>query len=259
MNRNRRLAMIVAYYLSRFDKEGVTKLGYGTLNQAFEDISEILDVKRNTLKNWRDEFDPIHPFRKGWYQRPMSPSRVRVVEALQDLDEFAIRQIVIEIINNTQFRESAETDNLTSFIGDEVKPKRRVSFILRGPTGKKAEDYFVNWFNSSTEKPISGKLTDMRYMGCGYDYEITSGSEKNCIEVKGLASDTGGILFTNKEWVTAIEKEDKYFLALVSNLDKKPLLTLIQNPARKLRAEKKIYTTIQISWTIGKDILRGTK
>jgi len=64
------LAIIVAFYLSKFDKQGLKNLGFKNDADAFETIANILGTKKNYIKFRRDEFDPIHPWRKGW-QRPM--------------------------------------------------------------------------------------------------------------------------------------------------------------------------------------------
>lgn len=256
MTTNRTLAMIVAYYLSRFDEEAVKNLGYSTQSEAFEDISRRLGVKRNTLKNWRDEFDPIHPFRKGWYQRPMSPSRARVVEAFHDLDEQETRQIVLEIVNNKSFQNSADAQSLTSIISKGQRAKKELPFILRSPTGKKAEEFFLKWFETTAQKQFDGKITDTRDLGVGYDFEIRNNRETSFVEVKGLAGDEGGILFTNKEWLTAIEKKGSYYLAIVKNTESSPDITIIRDPAGSLKAQKRIYTTVQVNWMVDSESLR---
>lgn len=65
--------LIVAYYLSKFNYEALNKLNYKTHREAFNDIGERLEVKPNTLKNRRDDFDSINDNgRKGWYQKELS-------------------------------------------------------------------------------------------------------------------------------------------------------------------------------------------
>ena len=72
MNKNNQLALIVSYYLSRCDKDAYTHLGYKNFNQAAKEIGEILGVKKSTVKNMRDEFDPYHEnSRVGWYQKEL--------------------------------------------------------------------------------------------------------------------------------------------------------------------------------------------
>ncbi|GAB4152290.1 MAG: hypothetical protein Fur0021_16880 [Candidatus Promineifilaceae bacterium] len=54
------LAMIVAFYLSKFGEEDLEKLGYRSYRHAFDEIGRTLYVKPNSVKNWRDEFDPYY-------------------------------------------------------------------------------------------------------------------------------------------------------------------------------------------------------
>lgn len=80
MEESHKLGLYVSYYLSRFDKQAYEARGFGNQKQTHDHIGKLLDVKPATVKNWRDEFDPIHDARAGWYQRSMNPSRVSVVE-----------------------------------------------------------------------------------------------------------------------------------------------------------------------------------
>jgi hypothetical protein len=76
METSHRLALIAAYFLSRYDREALKLLGQSNFTAAFEEVSNCLRVNQNTVKNMRDEFDPIHDnSRAGWYQRPLRPSR----------------------------------------------------------------------------------------------------------------------------------------------------------------------------------------
>ncbi|THF77352.1 hypothetical protein [Cohnella fermenti] len=150
MELNNKLALIVALYLSKFDTIAFKKLGFKNATDAFNEISTSLSVKANTIKNMRDEFDSIHDNpRQGWYQRPLRPSRLKVIEAFQNLSEEELYEIVVEIIENKQFKDSDECLEMIGPISD--KEKRRTAgkrkFILRGPTGKKAEEIFIEYFN----------------------------------------------------------------------------------------------------------------
>jgi len=259
MDKNRQFGMIAAYYLSRFDEEGVANLGYSTQNEAFYDIAEKLNVKRNTVKNWRDEFDPLHPFRVGWYQRPMTQSRVKVVEVLQDLDEYAIRLIVKDILQNPDFEESKAADEISRAI--TVKDEKKIGkgeYVLRGPTGKKAEDFFIDWFASEKENIFQGQLEDTRDLGCGYDFKIvkTNGLAQY-VEVKGLASESGGITMTNKEWVVARAQGKQYYIFLVRNIDTRPQVQIIPNPSQCFEPVRREYTTIQVSWGISDNQIKN--
>ncbi|MBI4427238.1 MAG: hypothetical protein HY569_02035 [Candidatus Magasanikbacteria bacterium] len=94
MSDNNKLALISAYYLSRFDREAVADLGYSSFNEAARSIGKILSVKPKTIQNMRDEFDPYHNNKRaGWYQRTLAGSRKKVVRAFQDLDKHSLQDI----------------------------------------------------------------------------------------------------------------------------------------------------------------------
>ncbi len=248
MNSNQ-LAIIVAFYLSKFDKTARERLGYRTDSDAFNSISEVLGVKPNYIKFRRDEFDPVHPWRKGW-TRPMDARVVKAIEAMQDLSEAELSEIVEKIISDAEYRKGEEITQITRlFTKDTQKEKERSStYILRGPTGKKAEEHFIK-YHSEGLLPFGGELIDTREMGCGYDFEI-AGRHSFYVEVKGLAKADGGILFTSKEWMTAEAYGDKYFLAVVRNLDRDPEVEFIQNPTAVLKATKSIITSVQVQYNI---------
>ena len=119
---------------------------------------------------------------------------------------------------------------------------------MRGPTGKKAEEYFIEYFKDGNLS-IEGNLEDTRDLGCGYDFKII-GKTEYFFEIKGLAEIEGGILFTSKEWITAKKYDRRYFLVIVRNLNSIPEIEFYQDPASKLSPKKNIVTTIQVQWSI---------
>ncbi|MCC9072127.1 DUF3883 domain-containing protein [Flavobacterium sp. F-65] len=254
MEANHKLTLIISYYLSRFNDTGFRNLGYTTWDEAFKDISIKLNVKESSVKNWRDEFDPIHGHRVGWYQRPMSPSRVNVVNAFEGMSEEDLREIILDILNKNIFKEDQNLEIINTVISDKQYDGSG-RFILRGPTGKKAEDYFIQ-YHKENGLPIEGILIDTREKGCGYDFEIKN-TQTYFVEIKGINDASGGIVFTSKEWLIAKRKKEKYFLIIVSNLNDVPQIKIINNPAKELNPKKNIFTTIQINWSIsGKELNR---
>lgn len=246
---NNNLAIIVAFYLSKFDKQGMCILGYKNDKEAFEGIAEKLSVKKNYIKFRRDEFDPIHPWRRGW-QRPMDKRIKKAIDALQDLTESELREIVIQLLNDPKYRNSEEVLEITSIFSEwKNKKDKKSNFILRAPTGKQAEEFFISYF-SKNKSPFEGTLIDCREFGVGYDFRIETRVENYFVEVKGLTEISGGVLFTSKEWCVAKNKGDKYFLCIVSNLSEFPDIRFIQNPSEKLNPKKNVYSAIQISWSV---------
>lgn len=248
MEENHKLGLYVSYYLSRFNEVAYKNLGFGNMLETHNRIGLILCLPPNTVKNWRDEFDPLFGHRVGWYQRPMIQSRVRVVEALAELDEIAVRAIVLDILNGDINRNTYETEQLVSIVSEKEPTSETGKFILRGPTGKLAEEFFIQQFNMNNTK-FSGNLKDCRDYGCGYDFKI-EGEVTSYIEVKGLAGDKGGILFTNMEWQVANDFGELYHVCLIKNIETNPEISFISNPAKILNPEKSIHTVIQVSWSV---------
>jgi hypothetical protein len=249
MENNHKLALYVAYYLSRYNSLAYSNLGFGNQGDSHGKIGKILDVNPHTIKNMRDEFDPLFGYRVGWYQRPMSPSRIGIVQALENLEERDVFEIVNEILTGSIQKDKERFDQVLNIISTNDGFKEMSKFILRGPTGKAAEEHFIkNYYKK--KKPIKGKLIDCRELGVGYDFRIDVGRKYYYIEVKGLSNNAGGILFTDKEWKVATKEKDHYYLCIVSNVSKSPEIVFIQNPSQKLTPKKNIYTALQVNYSV---------
>jgi hypothetical protein len=248
MDSRRKLALYIAYYLARFNKQAYLKLGYGTMNETHREIGEILDVKQTTIKQMRDEFDPLFGNRAGWHQKKMIVSRAKVAAALDGLEENEVFSIVKNILN----RDIQDTDTIEVLLdvaGTSTKKKDAYPFIVRGPTGRLAEELFMHYYNINGV-PIRGKLIDTRDLGTGYDFEIQSETGSVFIEVKGIAEIKGGVLFTGKEWETARRLKKSYYLCLVSGISTNQKISLICDPVSKLQPKENIFTTIQVTWSV---------
>ncbi len=263
MDNNKKLAHIVAYYLSRFDHTALASLGYKSNKEAFNATAQALGILPNYIKFRRDEFDVAHPHRKGWHKRPMTPSIINTVNALQDIDELTLRGIVLDILSqSTDIEIFDEFVPLLLILPEEKKKKKqsKKDFIPRNITGRKAEEIFMEWFNLGQEYFTEGKeLIDMRDYGCGYDFQLVI-SEKQvyAIEVKGCSEETGGILISQKEWNTARTMKTDYYLVIVNNINNMPEIDIINNPYEKLSPKRNIQTVIQVNWTVSAQQLRQT-
>ena len=83
--------ILAGLYLSKFDAEGVTRLGFASFTEAFNAIGLSLKSRPASLKNYRDEFDPFFPnARLGWHKRPLRKYCEAVYEEFGklDLEEF---------------------------------------------------------------------------------------------------------------------------------------------------------------------------
>jgi hypothetical protein len=187
----------------------------------------------------------------------MTTSIINTISGLQDLSESALRGIVKDILkqgDNTSEKENK--DRLASIFPNEEKEKKGKAkpllFVPRGITGRKAEDFFLSWYTRhSSLLPESRQLNDTRDNGCGYDFELIDLSGKRWfLEIKGLASDQGGVMFTNKEWETAIASGEAYYLILINNIDTDPAVHIIRNPALNINPKKNLINVVQVNWNI---------
>jgi hypothetical protein len=246
------LALVPAYYLSRFDATAYDRLGHGTKKATHRAVGAALGVKASTVKNLRDEFDPLHDNpRKGWHKRPLRPSRQRVVELFGEMDEDELYAIVRGLLYDPSFREGDDVQSLLDDVTETDKQPARASAspAARMRTGRAAEAYFID-FHRATRRPTPGELCDTRTEACGYDFEIVGTTDTTFVEVKGTADARGGILFTDKEWRVASQKADAYVVALVRNLAATPSIGFIWNPVAALEPQQRLYTVTRTSWTV---------
>lgn len=203
MTEENHLALIVALFLSKFDTDSYQALGYKSWVQALADIGDRLGAKPNTIKQMREQFDPLFPnSRVGWHQRPLSPTRIRVIEEFGGLSFDAYAMVVRSLLRLE--KEAVQLNEATKFLGKQaeatVSEKDKATDELfvnaRGKTGRLAENYFMELFNAGL-LPFKGKLIDCRDDGRGYDFLIED-NDQQAVEVKGLAQPKGGLLFTNK-------------------------------------------------------------
>jgi hypothetical protein len=263
MKSENELAMITAFYLSKFGEEGLARLGYETYRQAFQEIGRILHVNPNSVKNWRDEFDPYYDNgRKGWHQRDTRPSRQKVMATFDPLSEEALRAIVLDIISDAD-RSKVEKELRSALkeieaTDDRQKTHKKVEYVARGRTGRLAEEFFVSRFNAGLT-PFNGAIKDCRDDGTGFDFEITIPGSRTLVEIKGLAAELGGITFTDKEWKVANKIQDGYFLGLVTQVLTSPQIGFVQNPARNLVPVYYAYTTVAVNWTVDAEQVANIK
>jgi DNA-binding CsgD family transcriptional regulator len=90
-----RAALVAAYYLSRFEHRN---LGLGNQGQTFDRVAERLQISRNTLKNYRDYFDPVvsEGRRQGWHQVPTPPQFQQIIAEFRNVSEQEVRRRVLE-------------------------------------------------------------------------------------------------------------------------------------------------------------------
>lgn len=235
-------AIVVGYAMSRLDEKFLEARGYKSWKEAFNKAGEALEVRAASVKNLRDEFDPFHRTRrKGWHKRPLRPSRQRVMGELCELSDEALAELVSRLLG----QEDASTEEA---IDSLVRPDRRVHNIAeRLLTGRIAEEYFLAHCLTIIGVPRSGVL-DLRDAARGYDFGVSNNAAQ-AIEIKGLKARRGPILFTDREWKEAKNRNEDYWLVVVGNLIASPVYRVWRNPAAHLKSTCRYQRTVAATWT----------
>lgn len=231
----------MAYAMSRLDSEYLRQFKMPSWKAAFSKAATCLGVPPTSMKNLRDEFDPVHPNpRKGWHKRPLRPNRHRVLGMFSDISDNALIEIVSQILDGDQ--EVAEV--ISKPLAVERTRVENVAERLR--TGRLAEEYFMEHSHRICGvQPDS--LIDMRQLACGFDFSI-SDRPLIAIEVKGMKGRKGEILFTDYEWNVAHHRQSNYWLVVVGCVDERQSHRLVQNPVSKLAARVTVRTATSVSW-----------
>ena len=240
----REKAIICGLFLAKFDSEGLGALGFGTFKEAFNVLGLAINAKSASIKNYRDEFDPlVSKRRKGWHNRPTREYCLKVFHQYKNLDFEAFTGLVRAFVGYDE--------NLWSQVqSKDEKASAEVQFAQRLTTGLAAERYF------ETAQPTIPEFRDYdavntTRLGCGYDFRLTPVSTDAflAVEVKGLRETTGGLSLTPKEYETAAKLKDRFFLFAVKNFREAPFHEIYQDPlAGALRFARKERVTVNVSW-----------
>jgi hypothetical protein len=234
-------AIIVAYAMSRLDVDFLKRFSYKSWQEAFKDTGACLGIRPASMKNLRDEFDPIHPnSRMGWHKRPLRPNRQRVLGEFCEASDEAVSELVSRLL-----RGDKEVEDLVS--RPIAASRARVENVAeRLRTGRLAEEYFL-----ANSERICGfspnELVDCRQEARGFDFGVKRES-RLAIEVKGLKLTRGQILFTDHEWQQAIRRQEHYWLVVVGSLERQPRGMLIKHPSSSIRVVSSVRQSTVLSW-----------
>jgi len=205
---------LVGLYIAKFDKQALETLGFSGMWQAFNVIGYSLGSSPASIKNYRDEFDRLFPDnpRKGW-QRPLKTRSEKIFNDFHALDFSSFT----DLINSFLIPHYEEEKDIASI----TKPDRSESIAKRLITGRAAEEYFKINYPSITEFQ-NYDLKDTTNFACGFDFKLSSDNKFFCVEVKGLNTNTGNIMLTEKEYFIAEELRMQYCLFVVKNFAEKP-------------------------------------
>ena len=236
-------AMLIGMYLSKYDEQALSILGFESFVEAYNTIGLAINAKPLSIRNYRDEFDPVFPNeRKGWHKRPMFQTRVDMFNKYKDLNLEAFTDLVKNII----YKNPAV--NLIEEKIESEEDKSR-TFAKRLITGQAAEQYFRD--NYQTVPAFKGlAFEETTKFGCGFDFRVLHNAGFYAVEVKGLEKAKGGIGLTDKEYKTAFYLKESYFIFLVKNFIEVPFHILFRNPifSHKLDFVKNEKTITQVSW-----------
>lgn len=234
--------IVTGLFLSKFDVEGLQALGFNGFSEAFNAIALSLNSSPASLKNYRDEFDPYFPnSRQGWHKRAIREYCKNIMDEFGDLniDSFA-----------TFLKTEISAIGDIEIIEEKVDPSEDNTFAKRLITGQAAERYFEAIYNKLPEFQ-DFNLVNTTGLGCGFDYKMLKDNYPFlAVEVKGMASSTGAIMLTSKEYKTAQFLENRFYLFVVRNFIEKPYHTVFQNPLKsKLVFDRRESLTVQVSWS----------
>lgn len=236
--------ILAGLFLSKYDSLGLKKLGFETFQEAFNAFGYGLGSRPASIKNYRDEFDPLFPNkRQGWHKRPRREYCTEIYKKYKDLDLETFSALLKSFVGHDENALSVTEEKEEKKDGESLFAKRLV-------TGLAAENYFETMQPRLPDfKDFS--LENTTRLGCGYDFRLhQKASDKFlAVEVKGLQERTGSLALTPKEYDVASSLADRYFLFVVKNFREVPAHDIYCNPlSSSLKFKRKERVVVQISW-----------
>ncbi len=232
-------------YLSKYDSLGLTALGFDGFQEAFNLIGYAIGSRPASIKNYRDEFDPVFSnIRKGWHKRPMREYCRAVFEKYKDLDFESFTDLIKSFVG---FDENAWSSIQNP---EDLDEGSESSFARRAFTGLAAEQYFLS-VHANVPEFYGCTVEDTRRYGCGYDFRLTQKENVDflAVEVKGLREQTGAVSMTPKEHGVAKALGGRFFLFVVKNFHELPFHEIFQNPlSGRLLFKKSERPIVHVSW-----------
>jgi len=236
--------ILTGLYLAKYDAAGLKRLGFGGFVEAFNVIGYTLGQKPASIKNYRDEFDPLFPNkRRGWHKRPTRDYCLQVFTDYKDLDLETFAELIKSFAG---YDESASSELWPK----TEEPDGESFFAKRLITGLAAEHYFESVQPTLAEfKDCSVENTTR--LGCGYDFRLCHQAGGDClaVEVKGLKERSGSLSLTPKEYETASTLANRFFLFVVKNFRESPYHEIYPDPlAGALHFSKSERIIVNTSW-----------
>ena len=158
--------ILAGLYLSKYDSLGLKELGLVSFVEAFNVIGYAMGSRPASIKNYRDEFDPLFPNRrKGWHKRPIREYCLKVFEEYKSLDFESFTGLVKSFVGYDE--------NVRSGFQGKEELYENESYFARLITGLAAEQYFELVQPSLPEFKGYG-VENTTQFGCGYDLDRKS-------------------------------------------------------------------------------------
>jgi hypothetical protein len=241
---NYEILNLIGYGLAKFESDLVAALGFKTKSALFNHLIERGVAKtRGTLKNRQDLFNPlVRQAKVGWWQNEdRYLHRKILLDSLFGQLEAVGYGAVVENYLQTYFPIAGEKPKA-------IVPILKSKFRQLQETGSEAELFFMNTFRT-VERFKDGVLEDARLFGDGYDFQITLVPSYILAEVKGVRGRTGGIRLTENEFLKAKEFHNDYCLAVVSQLEAVPRISVFFNPLELLPLTKQTIKSEQVYYS----------
>ncbi len=140
MNATNKTLSIIAFYLSEYDMDAVSALGFKTRTEAINTISSDIGNGNSYLKLRRDEFDALpdsSSSRKGWRNRPPIKDVAEIAAYLHQFSFSELTDIVKSLVENgvrTEDNIAGSSANLLVDTMDEAELEHIINFS--DPTAK---------------------------------------------------------------------------------------------------------------------------
>lgn len=242
--RQRRLtteSLVVGYAMSRLDRRFLSAFAFAKWDAAFDAFGRALAIPPTSVKNLRDEFDPIHANpRKGWRNRPMLPNRARIAEEFESTSDAAL----IEFVRRILARDGEAIHDAIDLLAPP--PGLAAAAAARILTGRRAEAFLLHNCRGILGHDPS-HLRDAREDMSGFDFELRV-EPSVYVEVKGLQGRVGDILFTDREWKEAGRHRERYWLVVVANALERPFANVVRDPSSQLEVRCIFEQAVRSSW-----------
>lgn len=228
-------------FFSKYDAAGLSELDFKTFKEAFNVIGYALGARPASIKNYRDEFDPIFSkTRRGWHKRQRRDYCLEIAKKYKGMD----MQTMADIL-----RSFFPEETLLEYADKNRGIENATTFSKRLATGLAAEQYFQSHAGDIDEFRFYDVEETTKH-GCGYDFRLwpSSGNLYTVVEVKGIMETNGTINLTEKEYNVAQYMKERYVLFIVKNFKENPFHEMYRNPINNMRFDKQESVIIQTTW-----------